>query len=243
MKTDYEEVFRHRGKSYHHAMKKYPKIRKKEFQNLFLRNRLLEEEVVIDCPSLGGYLQDAVEGASDVRSLDFCFSDGSVQEVSSEGWSVPFSADRVVCLAASHHIDDLRPYLSSVESTLKKGGTFHLADIESDSSIRHFLDDFVGDWTSTGHHGIWRNFSELSSKVESQGVFLASRIEKVGCPWDFSSLEEALDFCRLLFGLDLKPSDKDILCALDEYVGVEFLVDGFRVNWELSYVDFQRTSE
>jgi hypothetical protein len=165
-----------------------------------------------------------------VESLDFCplpHVNNSV--LSYEGINkLVGQVDRAVCLAASHHIGDLFTFLDTLESKMKPGGIVHLADVTSDSSIRLFLDKFVGQWTSTGHSGIWRDF---------QSLFPAEKVEVRQTPWTFHNEVQMVDFCRLLFGLDRNPTDYQILEALDRYVGLSREQDTYRVDWKLTYVD------
>jgi hypothetical protein len=229
MNTDYEQVFRHRGASYHKAMLEYPGVRSLEFQRLFHRFPLKEGESLIDCPALGGYLQSNVPEPLQVTSLDYCPQSDTVQEISSLN-TLEEKFDRVVCLAASHHIGDLYAFIDTLQGKVKTGGLIHLADVTAENPIRLFLDDFVGKWTSTGHSGIWRCFENL---------FPADLVEIRQTPWIFRSEEEMVLFCRLLFGLDLNPSGYQILEALDRYVGVDHGENFYRVNWKLTYVDME----
>lgn len=233
--TDYEKIFRHRGTSYHKAMVDFPNVRAKEFQNLFSKLPLSPHERVIDCPALGGYLEKNLTVPVRVYSLDFCpqsdrvFSTGCLDALQ--------GVDRAVCLASSHHINDLGGFLEKLAQPLKLRGFIHLADVGNNNSIRYFLDNFVGKWTSTGHSGIWRNLTEdnLCSLVD--GLKVVS-VEERDCPWEFQNFEQMFNFCRLLFGLDLHPSDLQIADALEKYVGLSSCGDTCTVHWKLTYVDF-----
>lgn len=225
--TDYESIFRHRGASYHKAMVEYPGVRSQEFQRLFQRFPLRDEETLIDCPALGGYLQSNVPERVRVTSLDYCPQSSTVLDYN-RIQNLSEKVDRAVCLAASHHIGDLYTFLDTLESKVKPGGIIHLADVTADSPIRLFLDDFVGQWTSTGHSGIWREF---------QNLFPKEAVEVRQTPWIFHSEVQMVGFCRLLFGLDLGPTDYQILDALDRHVGVDTGERFYRVNWRLTYVD------
>jgi hypothetical protein len=233
--TDYEKIFRHRGTSYHKAMVDFPGVRAKEFQNLFLNHPLSPYERIIDCPALGGYLEKNLTVPVRVYSLDFCPQSNEVLSI--EHLDAIQKVDRVVCLASSHHINSLGGFLEKLKQPLKLGGFIHLADVGGNSSIRYFLDDFVGEWTSTGHSGIWRNLTEehLCSLVD--GLRLVS-VEERDCPWEFQNIEQMLDFCRLLFGLDLNPSNQQIMDALEKYVGLSFHNETCTVHWKLTYIDF-----
>lgn len=235
--TDYEKIFRHRGASYHKAMVDFPGIRAKEFRQLFSRFPLHPNERIIDCPALGGYLERNVTVPVKVESLDFCPQDSTVKLIGDS--NLTEGADRVVCLASSHHINDLSPFLSELAQMLRHGGVMHLADVGEDSSIRHFLDDFVGQWTSTGHSGIWRPLRNPNTFDSVKGVRLVCAEERE-CPWVFQSVEQMVSFCRLLFGLDLNPSGQQIVEALHNHVGL-LQKDGKQiVPWKLTYVDFIR---
>jgi hypothetical protein len=212
----------------------FPGVRSKEFQNLFFRQPLSEDETIIDCPALGRYLASNLSTRVHVKSLDFCPQENGVELLSEFKPSVKY--DRVVCLAASHHIENISDFLGQLSTSLKVGGYFHIADVDSQSPISSFLDEFVGKWTSTGHRGIWRNLNELleSNPVENLKVL---RAEVRECPWIFKTQEQMLEFCRLLFGLDLNPSDDQILGALRDFVGVEITRKSCKILWKLSYVD------
>lgn len=235
MKTDYEKIFRHRGESYHKAMVDFLGVRSLEFQQLFSHFPIEQGETIVDCPALGGYLKSNIFAEVDVISIDYCPQSSSV---------LPFSApikervaNRAICLAASHHINDLPSFVSELATLVKPEGTLHLADVAHDSSIRYFLDDFVGRWTSTGHNGLWRNLSTEFSSSSYSNVKLV-KVEERECPWVFQSKEQMLQFCRLLFGLDLNPSDQEILEALGGYVGVIKEGANWKVQWRLTYTDF-----
>lgn len=226
--TDYEKIFRHRGNSYHKAMVDYPGVRSLEFQQLFARFPLRSGEYIVDCPALGGYLQQNVQVPLRVESLDFCPVNNSIQNYKSLG-ILEGQADRAVCLASSHHINDLESFLSDLKRVVRRGGFIHLADVTSGNTIANFLDEFVGKWTSTGHSGIWRSFQDL---------FPNGNPETRETPWFFTTKESMVDFCRLLFGLDLEPTENEILEALSSYVGLSCQGGLYKVDWKLTYVDF-----
>lgn len=233
--TDYEKIFRHRGASYHRAMVDFPGVRTEEFRQLFYRFPLSSDERIIDCPALGGYLEGNVTVPVKVKSLDFCPQSDSVKYI--ENFDNIGEADRVVCLASSHHINDLDAFLLQLAQVLKTGGLLHLADVGEDSSIRYFLDDFVGKWTSTGHSGIWRPLKDVSLYSDIKGLTVV-QAEDRECPWTFQSVDQMTAFCRLLFGLDLNPTDQMIVDALRQHVGFSVEDNRYVVNWKLTYVDF-----
>lgn len=236
MKTDYEKIFRHRGESYHKAMVDFPGVRSLEFQQLFAHSPIQEGETIVDCPALGGYLKSNIFAEVEVISIDYCPQSPSVLPLSTLNLKGK-KANRAICLAASHHINDLPSFIGELATLVKPKGSLHLADVAHDSSIRYFLDDFVGKWTSTGHNGLWRNLSTEFSSSSYCGVRLV-KVEERECPWVFQSKGQMLQFCRLLFGLDLNPTDQKIWEALEEHVGVIREGANWKMQWRLTYVDF-----
>ena len=226
---EYKDIFRHRGESYDLAMKKYPDARNKEFEQLFYKIPLRKNEVILDVPALGGYLKKYCRADTSVLFLDFSQSINGVDVVSPyEKWDIPL-VDRVVCLAAIHHVDHLDLFLQNLCLHVKKGGFIHIADVGCDSSISKFLDDFVGPHTSTGSHkGRYYDWAKIDFPKDLSVV----NIEERGCPWVFDSESEMVEYCRLLFDLR-NVSDKEILSALNEHVGIE----NNQINWRLTYVD------
>ena len=232
---DYKEIFRHRGESYDLAMKKYPNARDKEFEQIFYKIPLKKNENILDVPALGGYLKKYCLVDTNVIFLDFSESINGVDIVSPyEKWNTP-PVDRIVCLAAVHHIEHLDLFLQNLCLHIKKNGFLHIADVSVDSRISKFLDDFVGPNTSTKEHkGKYYDWKKVNFPKEIR-VF---SIEERMCPWVFKSEEEMIEYCRLLFDLRNVSSD-EILFALSQYVGVEKSKSSVQINWHLTYVDLQ----
>lgn len=229
---EYKEIFRHRGESYDLAMRKYPHARDKEFKQLFYKVPLRKNETILDIPSLGGYLKKYCLPDNNVIFLDFSQSINNVSVVSPyEKWNIP-EVDRIVCLAAIHHIKNLDSFLENLSLHVKKNGFVHIADVSISSKISKFLDDFVGSNTSTGSHkGKYYDWKKIKIPKRLDVI----DIEERNCPWVFESNSDMIEYCRLLF--DLKNiNDEDLLFALRKYVGVENNI----INWNLTYVDLQK---
>jgi hypothetical protein len=183
---------------------------------------------------LGGYLQKYCAGNT-VVCLDFSKSINGIDIVSPyEKWPIR-PVDRIVCLAAAHHIDDLDLFLHNMNDHLLESGTIHLADVASNSSISRFLDEFVGSNTSTGsHNGNYYDWNDVKYPANLKAVSIENR----PCPWSFESEKQMAEYCRLLF--DLKHvDDKQILCALNDFVGYENK-EKCILNWNLTYVDLAK---
>ena len=232
---EYKDIFRHRGESYDLAMKKYPNARDKEFEQIFYKIPLKKNENILDVPALGGYLKKYCLIDTNVIFLDFSESINGIDIVSPyEKWNIPL-VDRIVCLAAIHHIEHLNLFLQNLCLHINKNGFLHIADVSVDSRISKFLDDFVGPNTSTKEHkGKYYDWKKVNFPKEIK-VF---SIEERMCPWIFKSEEDMIEYCRLLFDLRNVSGD-EILFALNQYVGVEKSKDSVQINWHLTYVDLQ----
>lgn len=232
---EYDSIFRHRGLSYNLAMTKYPDARDKEFSSLFSRNPIQNNQIILDVPSLGGYLKKYCPKDTTILSLDFAQSISNIKIVSPyDKWDIP-NVDRAVCLASIHHIQNLDLFLENLSSHLKSGGFIHLADVSYGSNIAVFLDEFVGKYTSTGEHkGFYYNWNNIKFP-KNLSILNITNIE---CPWVFQSKDHMINFCRLLFDL-INISDEDLLKGLQKYVGYTNTNNGVYLNWHLTYIDLQ----
>jgi hypothetical protein len=230
---EYSNIFRHRGQSYDLAMSLYPNARDQEFYQLFSRYPVKNNEIILDIPSLGGYLKKYCPEDSTVLSLDFSESINNISVVSPyEKWDIP-SVDRIVCLASIHHIEKLDLFLENISLHIKNEGLIHLADVSLNSNISLFLDNFIGQYTSTGEHkGLYHNWCDVRFP---KGLSVLN-IADIKCPWVFSSKNDMINYCRLLF--DLKNiSDNQILDGLEKYIGYEQNKDNISLKWHLTYID------
>lgn len=232
---DYGKIFRHRGKSYDLAMKKYPNVRDEEFNNLFFNKNLTKNELILDVPALGGYLQKYCRKDNKVIFLDFAQSINGIEVVSPYNtWNIP-AVDRAVCLAAIHHIDNFNLFIKNLSLHIKKNGFIHIADVAKTNKISKFLDEFVGSNTSTGgHKGKYYDWETISFPKNLKIIEIKER----SCPWTFGSEEEMIEYCKLLF--DLKNvKDNEVLYALKTYIGYK-KQKKVKLYWRLTYIDLQK---
>ena len=237
---EYGEIFYKRGNSYHEAMMSFPMARDNEFSSIFSKKPLKFNEYLLDIPAGGGYLEFFLKRHMphlniSVQNLEFTSGFGpNANVVSQESlWPVEQeSCDRVICLAAAHHINDLSKLYCNLKYVLKSGGIFHLIDVAPDSGVQLFLENFVDKYTPGGHRGLYRDFfSEIYPPC-----FEILDISIRSCPWMFQDLGDLLDFCTGLFGLQECPRDA-LEIALCNYIGVHFTCDYVSLNWELAYAD------
>lgn len=214
-------------------MRAYPAARTAEFDQVFAARALAAGETLLDVPAGGGYLARHLGPHVTVTPLEFTagFSSDVAVVAQDSAWPVD-KFDRVVCLAALHHIPDRAAFATRLRGHVRPGGTLHVADVDAASSICDFLDGFVGRYNGTGHTGAYidRNVDWLAAGHP------VTRNEERACPWVFDSHAQMLDFCMGLFGLE-GCSRHDLLDALQCTVGLSEAPDCVRLNWRLRYVD------
>jgi len=228
---------------YHAAMQRYPRARDAEFAALFEGTSFPVKEKILDVPSGGGYLFQALDcivpaHGCTVTPLEFTsgFSRNPIIVDPSQPWPLAQrSFDRIVCLASTHHLEDWSTLLENMQKMLRLGGWLHLGDVPKGSGIASFLDDFVGCHTSTGHEGIYRNYNccEWPDEFELVNVQLRP------CPWRFERIEDCLQFCFGLFGLESSARD-GLESALRRWVGLSETASGVVLHWELQFADLKR---
>ena len=228
---EYGDIFKERGYLYHLAMERYPNAREREFKNLFESPAcpVRYGESILDIPSLGGYLDLFVGEIVDIKYADFAASKNVINlESPYSDWGVGIF-DRIISLASTHHIKNIEKFISNIDNHLKIGGTVTIADVESDSGVSKFLDEYVDKYTITGSHkGFYYNFSEIQTPWKTIGNV------KKKCDWKFETLDGMVCFCSLLFGL-VNFSSEDLLKSLDKNIGILSIENGFVLQWELVY--------
>ena len=236
MNLDNRCISEERDRDYYLAMQRWPQARAEEFRQLFRHHPLVGAEHLLDVPAGCGSLRRFCPPGTVVQQLEFSAGFGSgLPLVDPCGpWPVQ-PVDRVVSLAALHHIADLDGFLAQLVLVVRPGGLVHLADVGTGSPIAAFLDDFVGAWTPGGHRGYYRDWSSTAWPAALEPL----RVEERSCPWRFSSLTEMESFTRQLFGLRGEPPGL-LLEALRERVGWREYVDGVELSWRLSAVDLRR---
>jgi SAM-dependent methyltransferase len=211
-----------------------PQARRAEFEQLFARQPLAAGETILDLPAGGGYLRGFIPAGCTLAAYELTagFSGREAVLDPDAAWNLG-RFDRVVCLAALHHIEDKVGFLAKLAGQLAPGGRLHAGDVDRASPIAEFLDGFVGRFNGTGHAGAYLD-RETFERID--GLSLAA-YEIRDCAWRFPSEAALVAFCTGLFGLRGCPADA-LLAALERHVGIaEEEAGGLRLDWRLTYVD------
>lgn len=243
MYKTYQDIFSERGQLYHSAMLDVPNARNQEFQAIIEMAELSENQLILDAPSGGGYLNKyinkpvnliAVETShefvqnlkpSPTLSLLLC-EDLSNIVFPSE------SVDRIVSLAGLHHLEDKPSFYQECFRLLKPGGLLCMADAYEDSSVAKFLNIFVDANNSMGHEGLFFNAS-TSDELEKVGFDILHNTNKQ-YHWLFSDALQMGNYCKRLFGMDLAEAE-DVVKGIGDYLGYQDSSGRCNMNWEMQF--------
>lgn len=245
----YEEIFNKRAASYHRAMENNPSVRRDEFLWAVQYLEIAHRNIICDVPSGGGYLKDYISHA-DVSlifletSQEFASHCPTTENCSSHITTfeqLPLqsqSVDRVLSLAALHHVKDKRQVLGECHRILKPEGRLVIADIEAETGAANFLNIFVNEFNSMGHRGDFLNPACIEQIAEC-GFEIIS-IDRPKPVWSFDTQAQMIDFSRDLFGLD-KASNDDILKGITTYLQETEGPGEINLSWELTYLSAAAT--
>ena len=241
----YKAIFERRAESYHRAMTDCPGARQCEFQNIVDLADIREGEIVCDIPSGGCYLREFVGTRAKIISVEtsieflkFGRSGDFHQRVLCRDLDrLPLkdgAADKVISLAALHHVSDKGAFFREAYRCLARNGVLAVADVRKNSKAADFLNGFVDRHNSMGHRGEF--IDETAADRLRQAGFRVEYSEAKSHPWIFESSKRMASYCRLLFGLDQAGSDEEILRGLREGPGYEQFGDQWFLNWELLFI-------
>lgn len=235
----YDELFALRGSTYDQAMTAFPTARRAEFDQLFRDFRPGAGSRVGDIPAGGGYLKDFLPAGCEWHGHEPCasFTNHGANEAGTAGiplLPVPWPDEHVdiACsLAGLHHLEDKRPLFTEIHRVTRQGGRFVVSDVEEGSSVSRFLDDFVGEWNSTGHEGLYLN-GETIAELESAG-WEVERAATSDFHWKFADREQMVAFCGRLFDIT-RASPEQIDNAIETMLGTTMTPDGgTAMKWSL----------
>ncbi len=239
---EYHDIFEQRGHRYHAAMCACPHARDAELEAAVAWSDPRAGQVLCDVPSGAGYLRRFVDPRVTVVHVET--SAVFARLARAQGvpvalgtmYDVPLrtgSADRVLSVAALHHVADKRLFYREAFRMLRPGGALCIGDAGAGSAVAGFLNGFVHAHNSMGHEGRFIG-PETAGDLEGAG-FRIDRAAEVAVPWRFRSPEEMVDFVRELFGLD-RATPAEIRRGIAEQLGFDDAGDGCRMRWALRFV-------
>ncbi len=249
---DYASIFNARADAYHEAMRHWPEARDAEFTTLFKGMSLKTGMHIIDVPSGGGYLARYLPDDVSLHHLETSELFARLfEEEAHSGSKHPLtlceleklpeqdnSTDLACSLAGLHHIEDKTPLFRELFRVLKPGGWARIADAHLESATAAFLDGWMGNHNSMGHHGWYLNEGTLGTLREIGFTDVTAVNEEYH--WVFSSEHEAAAYCKRLFGID-QASTEETEAAIRELLGFDTLENGLKgMRWSLYYVSARK---
>jgi SAM-dependent methyltransferase len=230
----YAEIFNHNGTSYHKAMQLAPNARDDEFNAILSLLSLQSGDRLLDVPAGGGYLKNYLSPSIKYQGLDFSDGFAPNSEIAScSETAIPIesnSIEKVVCLAAMHHVENKAGFISELHRCLVPGGALLIADVTQGSKEALFLNGFVNQWNSLGHNGDFISPPRDLALLQNSG-FTAHNITK-SFRWNFIDEPTCHEYLRLLFALDKQPLTSLLKSAIDK-LGTQKSSSGFHLNWAL----------
>ena len=245
MFKSYTDIYDRRGAVYHEAMQRWPLARAHEFETLVVTASIeVNEPVILDIPSGGGYLSEYLPKGARLISVDSAANflnsgthPGVAQKICAPHSKVPLAdgvSDAILSLAGLHHIDDQQAVFREWFRLLKTGGVVAIGDAKQGSATAEFLDGVVGRFNSMGHVGNYLGAAQVAM-LEAEG-FNVTLAEEKGYPWIFTDRQQMLGFCRTLFCMDKKPADDELLAEIKRTVGFQESDTHCELNWGLFFV-------
>ncbi len=243
MYKTYQSIFSQRGQDYHKAMLDVPDARDQEFQAVIELAELSEDQLILDIPSGGGYLNNYIDKPVNLvaveTSHEFVRNLQPTQNLSLLvchdlcNLVLPSnSVDRIISLAGLHHLENKHKFYQECFRLLKPGGWLCMADAYEGSKVAKFLNVFVDANNSMGHEGTFFNDSTIK-ELQSSGFDISYNAAKQ-YHWLFDSPLQMATYCKQLFGMDLSEPE-NIIKGIDQYLGYEQSDDQCKMNWELQF--------
>lgn len=195
------------------AMADYPDVRNHERDTLLDYVALRPGMRILDVQAAGGYLSDAVYARLDGRVECLCIEPSpdlrarlkpAYQAFADPVDSWPSidsaSVDVVIGLVGLHHSASHDRTLAEAVRVLKPGGEFAICDVELDSPMARWLNEFVDRHSPGGHQGRFLRFGYLADKLQQLGLQQVREARK-DVPWIFDANADVARFFRGLFGL------------------------------------------
>ncbi|WP_447963849.1 class I SAM-dependent methyltransferase [Nitrospira sp. Ecomares 2.1] len=247
MFSEYRAIFKKRGHLYHQAMTLYPSARAEEFFHIVRMADMKDGDIVCDIPSGGGYLSNFVDRTTTLCHIEtsevfaaLCRANGVPQVLLSTLEDIPIqtgAVDKIISLAALHHVDEKNRFFSEAYRMLRKGGTLTIADVQVGSAVSEFLDGFVNEHNTMGHKGTYIS-PETQDEIEGWG-FTVRESSLIPFHWEFDSPQAMGRFSQLLFGID-KADSAQILEGIRKHLGYDLDSTACRMNWELLFLNAKK---
>ena len=224
---------------YFAVVEENPNVRLNEFIQLKKFAKLTRAKKILELPS-EGIMLDAVYPNVQIDRADWFVPKNINERFQSIETDFKFSNfysdcyDAIVGIAPIHHANDKEKseYFYNSHRVLKQGGVLSFAEVEKESKVHFFLDEFVDTHSSTGHRGAYVDQS-FHEQIESVG-FNAVESEFKLCSWVFDDVNQLIYFFKKMLGMNLI-EDEELIKGVGRYLGIKKKSCGLSVEWGLRY--------
>jgi len=229
--NDYDKRFKNKFNSYIYAQLNFPNVMKHEFETALelckdkLQKKVDYELVFVNIPAeilFERYLFD-LSFPNKVEYIPFEFSKefaslSNFRQTNINHIDMPDqSVDIIMSIASLHHftIEERLIFYKECRRILKPDGVFIIGDVLKGSKQDIWLNQFVNEYNSNGHNGI---FFEENEKLSLQEAGFKVEIQHKQYTWNFDSTTSMCEYCINLFGLNKINSSSFLLKYLYQYL-------------------------
>lgn len=232
---DYIKSFTNRAHSYLYAIEHYKNVLDEEIITAVDNLHLEKNDVLLNVFGGGIPVDKYINKELNVKYLSFDmhkdFISNSIQEFTFD--NIPLeshSVNKIICLATLHHLDvnERNIIYNEFYRILIPGGILLIADVIENSNQARWLNEFVNKYNSNGHNGLFFT-NEDSTLIKTSGFNVDITVQNYY--WNFENEKTLIEFCKLLFGLNLCNDDIMLLNSIKNYLDY---IDG-KIPWKLIY--------
>jgi SAM-dependent methyltransferase len=241
MFENYADIFTRRGADYDAAMSRCPNARQAEFEAILDIAAPQPGVTLIDLPAEGGYLCHYLDSATiNLIAIEpspafhtLCRSRVANTHLAPlDCLPLPDNhADIAVSLTGLHHALKRLPIFLEVARILRPDGRFAIAEVDAESAVAAFLNQFVHRYNPNGHIGLFADAGYRNDLLLAG--FELTRDDICRYHWRFASRQEMARYLTLLFGLTLADESK-VIEGVERHLGYALDAQGgVHMNWSL----------
>jgi hypothetical protein len=216
----------------------FPTIRAREFEALVNFADLRRPKSVLEAPAEGRIIERFLPKTNVVRADMMEVKSADAGHIDLTNWTLAnFENDRfdaVLSIVPIHHAgeEEKRAYVDGAFRVLRANGVLAFGEVQRNSKVHIFLDEFVNTYSKTGHVGAYVERDFLTT-LDDVG-FEQTSSELLNCDWIFDSYDAVFFYVTRLF--DLEGLTHDVLIEiLATQFGLKRDRDKIVMPWELLF--------